>query len=85
MTDCEGDGSVALTPLELYEKLSAQGDKVRTLKTEKADKVSGWKAIVNVTHVVHLDLLNVQGDIHIAMCAITTKLVNYYKYTQKNR
>ncbi|XP_041927900.1 tryptophan--tRNA ligase, cytoplasmic [Alosa sapidissima] len=38
MTDCEGDGSVGLTPLELYEKLSAHGDTIRALKTEKADK-----------------------------------------------
>lgn len=48
MSDCDGDGSVGSTPLELYEKLSAQGDKVRVLKTEKADKVSGWEAIAYV-------------------------------------
>lgn len=40
MTDCQGDGVVSATPMELYEKLAAQGDKVRSLKTAKADKVS---------------------------------------------
>ena len=39
MTDCQGDGVVGATPRELYEKLTAQGDKVRILKTAKADKV----------------------------------------------
>lgn len=29
-----------MSPLEVYEKLTAQGDQVRTLKTDKADKVS---------------------------------------------
>lgn len=28
-------------PLELYEKLTEQGDQVRALKTAKANKVSG--------------------------------------------
>ncbi|KPP61547.1 tryptophan--tRNA ligase, cytoplasmic-like [Scleropages formosus] len=36
--DCQTDDTGSLTPMELYEKLSAQGDKVRTLKTEKAPK-----------------------------------------------
>lgn len=29
-----------MSPMELYEKLTAQGDQVRALKTAKADKVS---------------------------------------------
>lgn len=40
MTDCQGDGEGAKSPVELYEKLTAQGDKVRALKTAKAEKVS---------------------------------------------
>ncbi|XP_061651728.1 tryptophan--tRNA ligase, cytoplasmic isoform X2 [Phyllopteryx taeniolatus] len=36
MTDCQGDA--ARSPMELYEKLTAQGDKVRSLKTAKAEK-----------------------------------------------
>lgn len=40
MTDCQGDDEGAMSPMELYEKLNAQGDKVRTLKSAKAEKVS---------------------------------------------
>lgn len=40
MTDCQGDGEGASTPMELYERLGAQGDKVRSLKSAKAEKVS---------------------------------------------
>lgn len=38
MTDCQGDRGNG--PMELYEKLTQQGDKVRALKTDKAEKVS---------------------------------------------
>lgn len=31
-----------MSPLEVYEKLTAQGDQVRALKTAKADKVSAY-------------------------------------------
>lgn len=34
------DGYRAMGPLELYEKLTEQGDQVRALKTAKASKVS---------------------------------------------
>lgn len=34
------DGYTAMGPLELYEKLTEQGDQVRALKTAKASKVS---------------------------------------------
>lgn len=40
MTDCPGER--AMSPLEVYEKLTAQGDQVRALKTAKADKVSAY-------------------------------------------
>lgn len=40
MTDCQEDAACHLAPLELYEKLTHQGDQVRALKSEKAAKVS---------------------------------------------
>uniref|UniRef100_A0A3B5LEH8 Uncharacterized protein n=1 Tax=Xiphophorus couchianus TaxID=32473 RepID=A0A3B5LEH8_9TELE len=40
MTDYQGDVEGASTPMELYEKLSEQGGKVRSLKSAEADKVS---------------------------------------------
>lgn len=40
MTDCPGDEERLTSPVELYEKLTAQGDHVRALKTAKAGKVS---------------------------------------------
>ena len=43
MTECQADGEGAKSPMELYEKLTEQGDQVRVLKTAKADKVSASK------------------------------------------
>lgn len=40
MTDSLGDSEAAVSPMELYVKLNEQGDKVRDLKTAKAEKVS---------------------------------------------
>lgn len=40
MTDCQGDGEGTMSPMELFEKLNAQGEKVRSLKSAKAEKVS---------------------------------------------
>lgn len=40
MADCQGDVNCNLTPMEVYEKLNLQGDQVRSLKSEKAAKVS---------------------------------------------
>lgn len=40
MTDCQVDCE-GPSPMELYEQLNAQGDKVRALKSAKAEKVSG--------------------------------------------
>lgn len=40
MTDCQGDGEGTVSPMELFEKLNAQGEKVRSLKSAKAEKVS---------------------------------------------
>lgn len=39
MADSPGAGTT-MSPIEIYEKLTAQGDQVRALKTAKADKVS---------------------------------------------
>lgn len=39
VTDCPGAGDRAMDPLELYEKLTAQGEQVRALKKAKADQV----------------------------------------------
>lgn len=33
------DAERTMTPMELYDKLTSQGDQVRALKTAKADKV----------------------------------------------
>ncbi|KAF3844961.1 hypothetical protein F7725_008124 [Dissostichus mawsoni] len=38
MAECQGDGEGAKSPMELYEKLTAQGEQVRALKTAKATK-----------------------------------------------
>lgn len=45
MTDCQGDGEGAKSPMELYERLTEQGNKVRSLKTAKAEKVSACKTM----------------------------------------
>lgn len=47
MTDCPGDGERAMSPMELYEKLTTQGDQVRSLKNAKADKVSLYLPCTN--------------------------------------
>ncbi|XP_039598132.1 tryptophan--tRNA ligase, cytoplasmic [Polypterus senegalus] len=38
MTDCNTDCATSVCAMELYERLTAQGDRVRTLKTDKAPK-----------------------------------------------
>ena len=38
-----GPPTAAVTPADLYAKVSAQGDKVRSLKSQKASKVSLMK------------------------------------------
>lgn len=43
MTDCQGEG--AKSPMEIYENLTDQGEKVRSLKTANAEKVSVCKPI----------------------------------------
>ncbi|XP_048831554.1 tryptophan--tRNA ligase, cytoplasmic [Brienomyrus brachyistius] len=45
MTDIQSDGEGTRTPLELYKKVSAQGNQVRVLKTEKADKADVEAAV----------------------------------------
>lgn len=40
MTDSQEEVEGAMTPLQMYERLNAQGEQVRCLKTAKAEKVS---------------------------------------------
>lgn len=53
MTDCEGDAVAAKSPMELYEKLNAQGETVRALKTAKAVKVSCCKLSCKIVFLPH--------------------------------
>lgn len=46
------DAEKTMSPLELYEKLTSQGDQVRALKTTKADKVG-----TNELSEIHPDYL----------------------------
>lgn len=45
MTDYQGDA--AKSPLELFEKLTEQGDKIRSLKSAKAEKVGAHQPKYN--------------------------------------
>ena len=47
MTDSQGEG--ATSPMELYEKLTAQGEEVRALKTAKAEKVNEINRFLTLT------------------------------------
>ncbi|XP_030627447.1 tryptophan--tRNA ligase, cytoplasmic [Chanos chanos] len=67
MTDCEGDASVDLSPMELYEKLTAQGDKVRILKTEKAAKAD-VDAAVELLLKLKVDYKKITGQDYKAGC-----------------
>lgn len=40
MENGQDGGASVLRPIELYEKLNALGDEIRTLKSQKANKVS---------------------------------------------
>nr|XP_006632305.1 PREDICTED: tryptophan--tRNA ligase, cytoplasmic [Lepisosteus oculatus] len=54
MTDSQTDGPAGRTPVELYEKVTAQGEKVRSLKAEKAPKADIEAAVKQ--------LLQLKGD-----------------------
>lgn len=55
MTDCQGD-SACEVPMELYEILNLQGDKIRALKAEKAAKVSSVITVllIQLKKAIHL-------------------------------
>uniref|UniRef100_A0A8C7F5R4 Tryptophan--tRNA ligase, cytoplasmic n=1 Tax=Oncorhynchus kisutch TaxID=8019 RepID=A0A8C7F5R4_ONCKI len=61
MTDCLGDGAGDMTPMDLYEKLTSQGDTVRTLKTEKAAKAD-IDAAVQLLLKLKVDYKQVTGQ-----------------------
>ncbi|KAJ8341645.1 hypothetical protein SKAU_G00339360 [Synaphobranchus kaupii] len=67
MTDCQAEGPGNMTPVELYEKLSAQGDKIRVLKAEKADK-SDIDAAVQLLLNLKVDYKTVTGQDYKAGC-----------------
>ncbi|KAL2098688.1 hypothetical protein ACEWY4_005168 [Coilia grayii] len=70
MTDCEGDGSAGLTPLELYEKLTVQGDTVRALKSQKADKAD-IETAVKLLLALKVDYKKLTGQDYKAGCPPT--------------
>lgn len=61
MTDCQADGEGAKSPMELYEKLTEQGDQVRVLKTAKADKVSVSKLLCENSVLTALQIIAVSN------------------------
>ncbi|XP_036397987.1 tryptophan--tRNA ligase, cytoplasmic [Megalops cyprinoides] len=67
MTDCQAEGPINATPMDLYEKLSAQGDKVRTLKAEKADKAD-VDAAVQLLLKLKVDYKTLTGQDYKAGC-----------------
>ncbi|KAG7466455.1 hypothetical protein MATL_G00164910 [Megalops atlanticus] len=67
MTDCQAEGPVNTTPMDLYEKLSTQGDKVRTLKAEKADKAD-IDAAVQLLLKLKVDYKTLTGQDYKAGC-----------------
>ncbi|KAG7259702.1 hypothetical protein CRUP_017140 [Coryphaenoides rupestris] len=66
MTDW-GQGDAGMSPMELYEKLTAQGDKVRTLKTAKADKTE-VDAAIQLLVKLKVDYKGVTGQDYKAGC-----------------
>ncbi|XP_077415250.1 tryptophan--tRNA ligase, cytoplasmic [Vanacampus margaritifer] len=65
MTDSQGDA--ARSPMELYEKLTAQGDKVRILKSAKAEKAEVDAAVQSLLQL-KVDYKQVTGQDYKAGC-----------------
>ncbi|XP_077587986.1 tryptophan--tRNA ligase, cytoplasmic [Stigmatopora nigra] len=65
MTDCQGDA--VRSPMELYEKLTAQGELVRTLKSTKAEKAE-IDAAVQLLLKLKVDYKQVAGQGYKAGC-----------------
>lgn len=57
MTDCQGDGEGTMSPMELFEKLNAQGEKVRSLKSAKAEKVSDTFFQIYISITVQMQIV----------------------------
>ncbi|KAL7861765.1 hypothetical protein SRHO_G00132060 [Serrasalmus rhombeus] len=75
MADCQEDGSPDLTPMELYEMLSAQGEKVRGLKSEKAAKTE-IEAAVQLLLKLKIDYKKITGQDYKAGCPPTDIIVS---------
>ncbi|XP_032402291.1 LOW QUALITY PROTEIN: tryptophan--tRNA ligase, cytoplasmic [Xiphophorus hellerii] len=67
MTDYQGDVKGASTPMELYEKLSEQGGKVRSLKSAEADKAE-VDAAVQLLLQLKMDYKQMTGQDYKAGC-----------------
>ncbi|XP_032406344.1 tryptophan--tRNA ligase, cytoplasmic-like [Xiphophorus hellerii] len=67
MTDYQGDVEGASTPMELYEKLSEQGGKVRSLKSAEADKAE-VDAAVQLLLQLKMDYKQMTGQDYKAGC-----------------
>lgn len=72
MTDCDGEG--AQSPLQLYERLTTQGDKVRALKTAKAEK-SEIESAVQLLLKLKVEYKQVTGQDYKAGCPPPENLV----------
>ncbi|KAL7873547.1 hypothetical protein AOLI_G00126180 [Acnodon oligacanthus] len=75
MADCQNDGSPDLTPMELYEKLNAQGEKVRGLKSEKAEKTE-IDAAVQLLLKLKIDYKRITGQDYKAGCPPTDIVIS---------
>ncbi|XP_068436276.1 tryptophan--tRNA ligase, cytoplasmic [Clinocottus analis] len=67
MTDCSGECEGAKSPLELYEKMVAQGDEIRALKTAKAEKAE-VDAAVQMLLKLKVDYKQLTGQDYKAGC-----------------
>ncbi|XP_066551038.1 tryptophan--tRNA ligase, cytoplasmic [Amia ocellicauda] len=67
MTDCQTGGPAGVAPMELYEKLTAQGEKVRALKAEKAAKEDIDAAVKQLLQL-KVDYTAVTGQPYVAGC-----------------
>uniref|UniRef100_A0AAQ4QBN0 Tryptophanyl-tRNA synthetase n=1 Tax=Gasterosteus aculeatus aculeatus TaxID=481459 RepID=A0AAQ4QBN0_GASAC len=67
MTDCQGDGEGTNSPMEVYEKLTAQGEEVRALKTAKAEKAE-IDAAVQLLLKLKVDYKQLTGQDYKAGC-----------------
>uniref|UniRef100_A0A3P8TMY8 Tryptophan--tRNA ligase, cytoplasmic n=1 Tax=Amphiprion percula TaxID=161767 RepID=A0A3P8TMY8_AMPPE len=74
MTDCQADGEGANSPMELYEKLNAQGEKVRSLKTAKAEKAE-IDAAVQLLLKLKVDYKQMTGNDYKAGCPPSENVV----------